>query len=95
MRDEGNSTTNSTNFKIMIEMDSNGNYTIKEWQDPNQNYELDGLILEIFKNQDGHLQLIHWTEDDLMNMFSEMKQYWENEDFWDQVMVGYTDLTKE
>lgn len=43
---------NTTNaIKILIEMDNNGNYTIKEWVDPNKDYELDGLIFEIFKNE--------------------------------------------
>lgn len=30
-----------------------------------------------------------------MSMFTEMKQYWDNPEFWDQVMVGYTDLSKD
>lgn len=30
-----------------------------------------------------------------MNMVTEMRQYWENDSFWDQVMVGYTDLSSD
>lgn len=30
-----------------------------------------------------------------MGMFSEMREYWDNDEFWDQVMVGYTNYTKE
>jgi hypothetical protein len=41
------------------------------------------MIFEIFKNTKGHLELIHWTEDELMEMFGEMKTYWDNEEFWD------------
>lgn len=45
-------------IKILIEMDETGNYTIKEWTDPNKDYELDGMFLEIFKNDEGRYQLI-------------------------------------
>jgi hypothetical protein len=38
--------------------------------------------------------MVHWTENELMEMFGEMKEYWDNEDFWDQVMIGYTDLER-
>lgn len=58
-------------------------------------YDLDGFIFEIFKDPQGHLQLVHWTVDDLLSMFTEMKNYWGSEDFWDQVMVGYTDLSTD
>lgn len=45
-----NTNVTEGHIKIMIDMDTHGNYTIKEWQDPNMDYKLDGLILEIFKN---------------------------------------------
>lgn len=78
----------------MIEMEKDGNYTIKQWSDATNNVTFDNMIFEIFRNPNGNLQLVHWTEDDLMGMFGEMKAYWDNEEFWDQVMVGYTDLDK-
>ena len=53
------------------------------------------MIFEIFKNEKGHYQLIMWTEEDLSQMFDEMTSYWSNDEFWDQVMVGYTDLSGE
>lgn len=77
----------------MIEMGKDGDYAIKEWTNSN-NATFDGMIFEIFKNQQGHLQLVHWTEDELMQIFNEMKAYWDNEEFWDQVMIGYTDLNE-
>lgn len=30
-----------------------------------------------------------------MNMFSEMKEFWDNDEFWDQVLIGYTNITGE
>jgi len=39
--------------KIIIDMDKKGTYTIKEWHDPNMDYKLDGMILEIFKDDKG------------------------------------------
>lgn len=80
--------------KIMIEMEKDGNYTIKQWSDATNNVSFDNMIFEIFRNTDGHIQLVHWTEEELMEMFGEMKEYWDNEEFWDQVMVGYTELNK-
>jgi len=41
------------------------------------------MIFEIYKNSENHLELVHWTEDELMEMFGEMKAYWDNEEFWD------------
>ena len=73
-------------------MDKDGNYTIKEWNDPNQDYDLDGMIFEIFKNDKGHYQLVHWTEEDLFNMVEEMMKFWDDDNFWDEVMNGYTNL---
>lgn len=79
----------------MIEMEKSGNYTIKQWTDSASKVNFDNMIFEIYKGEDNHLKLIHWTEDDLLKMFGEMKEYWDNEEFWDQVMVGYTDLKRE
>jgi len=36
-------------------MDTFGNYTIKEWIDPTLDYDLDGMIFELFHNNQGHL----------------------------------------
>lgn len=30
-----------------------------------------------------------------MGLFGEMKNYWNNEEFWDQVMIGYTDMDQD
>lgn len=81
--------------KILIEMENNGDYTIKEWSNAASNMKFDNMIFEIFKNNKGHLELVHWTEDELMEMFGEMKAYWDNEEFWDQVMIGYTNLSRD
>ena len=79
----------------MIDMDTFGNYTIQEWVDPSLQYDIDGMIFELFHNKDGHLELVHWTVDDLLEMFTEMKNFWGSSEYWDQVMVGYTDLSTE
>jgi len=76
-------------------MENNGDYTIKEWSNAASNLKFDNMIFEIFKNSKGHLELVHWTEDELMEMFGEMKTYWDNEEFWDQVMIGYTNLSRD
>lgn len=39
------------NSDILIDISKDGSYHIKEWDDPNAEYELDGLIFEIFKNE--------------------------------------------
>lgn len=72
-------------------MDSKGNYTIKEWHDPNKDYELDGMILEIFKDDVGNLKMISWTEEELMDISKEMVTFWDDDDYWDQVVIGYND----
>jgi len=64
-------------------MDKAGNYTIVEWNDPNKDYDLDGLIIEIFKNDDDKLQLVKWTEEELLDMQKEMLAFWDDKDFWD------------
>jgi len=69
--------------KIMIEMEKDGNYTIKQWTDAANDVKFDNMIFEIFRGKDDHLELVHWTEDELMAMFGEMKEYWDNEEFWD------------
>lgn len=78
----------------MVELEKDGKYTIKQWSDETNKINFDNFIFEIFRNKDGHLEMVHWTENELMEMFGEMKEYWDNEDFWDQVMVGYTDLDR-
>jgi len=67
----------------MIEMDKKGKYTIKQWSDAANSVTFDNMIFEIFRDKDNHLKLVHWTEDELMEMFGEMKAYWDNEEFWD------------
>jgi hypothetical protein len=64
-------------------MEQGGKYTIKQWSDAANNVKFDNMIFEIFKNDKNHLELVHWTEDELMEMFGEMKTYWDNEEFWD------------
>jgi hypothetical protein len=73
-------------------MDDSGNYTIKEWVDPNKDYELDGLIFEIFKNEQGRYQLLQWTEEEIIDMVEEMFTFKDEDKFWDQVIIGYTDM---
>ena len=38
---------------IEIEIGNDGTYLITQWEDPNQNYDLDGMIFEVFKNDGG------------------------------------------
>jgi hypothetical protein len=45
-------------IRILIDMDTAGNYTIKNWVDPNQDYEIDGMILEFFKDENGTLEIV-------------------------------------
>lgn len=74
---------------IIIDMDSKGTYTIKEWHDPNMDYELDGMILEIFKDDQGVLKMVSWTEEELLDITKEMLTFWDDDKFWDQVLTGY------
>lgn len=76
--------------KIVIDMDTKGTYTIKEWHDPNMDYELDGMILEIFKDDKGQLKLVSWTAEELYDIQREMLTFWDDDEFWDQVVIGYT-----
>jgi len=76
--------------KIVIDMDSKGTYSIKEWHDPNMDYELDGMILEIFKDDKGQLKMVSWTEEELYDIQREMLTFWDDDEFWDQVVIGYT-----
>lgn len=75
--------------RIIIDMDSKGTYNIKEWHDPNMDYELDGMILEIFKDDKGQLKMVSWTEEELMDISKEMLTFWDDDEFWDQVVIGY------
>ena len=59
-------------------MDAFGNYTIQEWVDPTADFDIDGMIFELFHNTEGHIQLVHWTVTDLMELFTEMKKFWGN-----------------
>lgn len=38
---------------IEIDISDDGSYHITQWQDPNQNYDLDGMIFEVFQNDEG------------------------------------------
>lgn len=79
-------------IKILIEMDKNGNYTIKEWDtagDSEDKFELDEMMLEIYKNKDGHYQMIEWKYQELYDMIAEMVAYQNNDYYWKQVMEGY------
>jgi len=54
--------------KIVIDMNKDGTYNIKEWHDPKMDYKLDGMILEIFKDDKGQLKMVNWEEDELMDI---------------------------
>jgi len=75
-------------------MDTKGVYDIKEWHDPNMDYELDGMLLEIFKDDKGKLKMVAWTEEELMDIQREMLAFWDDDKFWDQVVIGYTGTTE-
>ena len=75
-------------------MDPQGNYTIQQWADPNQDFD-GGLILEFYRNENSEIEMIYWAEDDLYYTFGQMRHYWDTEQFWDQVMIGYTDLIQQ
>ena len=85
---------NKDHVKIIIDLDTKGTYNIKEWHDPKMDYELDGMILEIFKDDKGQLKMVHWTEDELLDISKEMLTFWDDDEFWDQVTIGYIGDTK-
>ena len=82
-------TIDKDHVRVIIDMDSKGTYTIKEWHDPKMDYELDGMILEIFKDDAGTLKMVSWTEEELLDISKEMLTFWDDDEFWDQVVIGY------
>lgn len=58
------------------------------------------MIFEIIKakKDDGdkaHFELIQWTEEELFKMFEEMTTNWDNEEFWESVMMGYAGVVTD
>ena len=35
--------------------------------------------------------MVQWSEDELFDMVEEMQKFWDDDNFWDEVMDGYMD----
>jgi hypothetical protein len=35
--------------------------------------------------------MVQWSEDELFDMVDEMKKFWDDDNFWNEVMDGYMD----
>jgi len=73
-----NYTTNQT--KVLITLDKNGGYEMKNYQKEGSEVEMDGRMFEFYKNEEGHYELIEMHESDILDIDGEIDLDVEDED---------------